>query len=559
MAAALAVAACGGGHSGHGGHTHSSLAARPTTGTATGPASSSAAGPQPAVAPIEGVFDAGVDGQQIIRLTVYDLRRVGPFVQLDFSIACAREPTNACSPDAALAHDQNHVSETPDGITLVDPTGDTQYLPVTDGRNRVDGTVVPGLLDVGARPVLSWVRFKAPPASVSSLDVLFPNGGPQLSSVPVATGGAAPVASQIPGGAIAAPPSAFDQPPSAATTAGLNLPVLPLILSVGGRTGSARQAGAHTRVTLSSDVLFAFGKARLSPRAHAIIAAVAGRLKGTVAGEVAVDGYTDSIGTDAVNLPLSRRRAAAVAGALRAITGGGIRGGGIRGGAITYRVAGHGSADPVAPNTTSTGADNPAGRRLNRRVTISYRVKVRQPPQAPPQVGAGAPPATAGPRTVTFRAVTPNNGTSTYTITADALYRVGNLAVLRFTARCQSPDGCDATYDFAGTTDDVPPLAADTLANHSLYNELDKASGVYLTDPGSGLSYAPVSAGQGLYEAGPATLTVGINPNKFGSDPWPMWGYFPAPPATVSSLNVVMPGGAATIKGMPISSAPPSP
>jgi outer membrane protein OmpA-like peptidoglycan-associated protein len=31
-----------------------------------------------------------------------------------------------------------------------------------------------------------------------------------------------------------------------------------------------------------------------------------------------------------------------------------------------------GKADPVAPNTKPDGSDNPDGRRLNRRVTISF-------------------------------------------------------------------------------------------------------------------------------------------------------------------------------------------
>ena len=35
-----------------------------------------------------------------------------------------------------------------------------------------------------------------------------------------------------------------------------------------------------------------------------------------------------------------------------------------------YRVDGRGEADPVAPNTTADGHDNPAGRQQNRRVEI---------------------------------------------------------------------------------------------------------------------------------------------------------------------------------------------
>lgn len=75
---------------------------------------------------------------------------------------------------------------------------------------------------------------------------------------------------------------------------------------------------------------------------------------------VAVDGYTDSRGGDSINVPLSRRRAQAVAGAL-AVTRPDL----------VLTVAGHGSANEVAPNQT-TGKDNPVGRAQNRRVTLTY-------------------------------------------------------------------------------------------------------------------------------------------------------------------------------------------
>jgi len=36
----------------------------------------------------------------------------------------------------------------------------------------------------------------------------------------------------------------------------------------------------------------------------------------------------------------------------------------------------------------------------------------------------------------------------------------------------------------------------------------------------------------------------------------PLWIYFPAPPASVTSLNIVLPAGP-TISGMPVSATPP--
>lgn len=122
-----------------------------------------------------------------------------------------------------------------------------------------------------------------------------------------------------------------------------------------------RQSGDRVTVTVSADVLFAFDRARLTPKANATVERIAGRIR-SARGPVHVDGHTDDIGSNAYNLGLSRRRAAAVSEALRA--------------ALPSRIAisarGFGEANPVAPNSQS-GEDNPVGRARNRRVTISYR------------------------------------------------------------------------------------------------------------------------------------------------------------------------------------------
>ena len=72
--------------------------------------------------------------------------------------------------------------------------------------------------------------------------------------------------------------------------------------------------------------------------------------------KIRLDGYTDSIGTDAYNMKLSERRAMAVKDYL-------IKEAGVDSSKIT--VVGHGEADPVADNKT------PEGRTKNRRVEIS--------------------------------------------------------------------------------------------------------------------------------------------------------------------------------------------
>jgi OmpA-OmpF porin, OOP family len=111
-------------------------------------------------------------------------------------------------------------------------------------------------------------------------------------------------------------------------------------------------------VTINSDVLFEFGKATLTHDAGTEIGKVAHRLP--QGGTVKVDGYTDSVGTDAANLVLSRQRAQVVAAQLRRVRPD-----------IKPVATGHGEADPVEPNS-SGGQDNPAGRAKNRRVVTAF-------------------------------------------------------------------------------------------------------------------------------------------------------------------------------------------
>ncbi|MCK9792499.1 OmpA family protein [Isoptericola sp. 4D.3] len=113
-----------------------------------------------------------------------------------------------------------------------------------------------------------------------------------------------------------------------------------------------------TVVTLTSDLLFEFGKAALTPEAKAAVAELAADVPQDAT--VRVDGYTDSIGTDAKNLTLSRQRAKAVADVL-----------GSERSDLILETKGHGEADPVAENEVG-GEDNPAGRALNRRVEVTY-------------------------------------------------------------------------------------------------------------------------------------------------------------------------------------------
>lgn len=131
-----------------------------------------------------------------------------------------------------------------------------------------------------------------------------------------------------------------------------------------------QQSGRSLSMNLSGDVLFDYDKAVLKPAAEEALKKVAVVLSQFPESSVTVEGYTDSKGGNAVNLPLSRERAGAVKEWL-------VKNGNMPAARITAK--GFGEDNPVAPNTNADGTDNPAGRALNRRVTI-----IVEKPATPP-------------------------------------------------------------------------------------------------------------------------------------------------------------------------------
>jgi outer membrane protein OmpA-like peptidoglycan-associated protein len=103
-----------------------------------------------------------------------------------------------------------------------------------------------------------------------------------------------------------------------------------------------------------SDVLFDTGKYTLKPETQVALAKVATILSLYPGLKVQVEGYTDSIGSDAYNQTLSENRANAVQTFLVS--------NGVPTGNVT--AAGYGKANPVADNSTA------AGRQQNRRVNL---------------------------------------------------------------------------------------------------------------------------------------------------------------------------------------------
>jgi outer membrane protein OmpA-like peptidoglycan-associated protein len=102
------------------------------------------------------------------------------------------------------------------------------------------------------------------------------------------------------------------------------------------------------------DVLFDTGRAELNPGATRPLDQLAQFLKENAQRTVAIEGYTDSVGTDTLNQVLSERRAIAVKN--------GLTDRGVASNRVSAR--GMGEASPVASNDTA------AGRQRNRRVEV---------------------------------------------------------------------------------------------------------------------------------------------------------------------------------------------
>lgn len=157
--------------------------------------------------------------------------------------------------------------------------------------------------------------------------------------------------------------AAADAPDLRAKVLPLRAEVRNLVLKVSDLDGGLIDARStdRTELTLAADVLFAFDEATLDSRADSKLSEVVGIIEERAEGKVTIDGYTDSRGSEAYNLALSKRRAEAVERRLDAQLDG----------AVELVARGHGEADPVAPNSKG-GIDNPAGRVLNRRVEIRF-------------------------------------------------------------------------------------------------------------------------------------------------------------------------------------------
>lgn len=121
---------------------------------------------------------------------------------------------------------------------------------------------------------------------------------------------------------------------------------------------SVRQDELTIRVSMTGDILFEFDKANIQTSAEATLGDILSLITSVPAGSITIEGHTDSKGSARYNKELSLKRANAVVKWLTAHGADKAR----------LSVKGFGDTRPIAPNALESGADNPDGRALNRRV-----------------------------------------------------------------------------------------------------------------------------------------------------------------------------------------------
>jgi outer membrane protein OmpA-like peptidoglycan-associated protein len=524
LLAALAAAGCGGSGSGDAAPGEKPEA-RTTTPAATTTTSTT---PTP-----EGLRSVEMlTGPSRYRITVRSVRRSGPFLTLNLAFSCVRGDTDCSSEfDFSQAGPNTQDLNTMAAVRLLEPGSAKEYAVVRDGDERPYASAIEPSYSPGPRRYRAWLRFAAPPAGVKTIDLALPDGGPHVDDLPITEGGGVdpnPSGS----GEVGASPAPFDRPPESASADGLDLGVSDLKLEVRSRGGDERiseRAGRRT-VTLAADVLFAFDRASLGDGADGLLGDTADTIDARADGPVAVDGYTDSKGADAYNLRLSERRAQTVSDALSRRLGS----------EHALRAAGHGEADPVAPNTTDSGEDNPAGRRRNRRVTIGFSVRAPAASSTSEEEAPTPPAPDAGPpvRSVRYTTGEAEDGTN-LRVDVDGIRRRGAMAVLDLRVTCERSelDDCHSQFLLAEDPMGLGPLDAVQFSN--------TAGAISLVDP-----------------AADATYLAARNPDSFpfaagvvlvpGRTSFPLWVYFAAPPPSVKTMTVAMPSGGPRLTGIPV-------
>ncbi|MEU8360614.1 OmpA family protein [Nonomuraea sp. NPDC048882] len=229
------------------------------------------------------------------------------------------------------------------GIGVLDAAAHTWLLPYQPADSPClcsdqDRDGLGYFIDPG-ESITVYAVLPAPSGNPATATVVTPAGPPMLD---------VPISDEPPAGDFPDP----DAQPVTPVTRRISVPSESL-----DKSEETADDGTDLHVNLSSDVLFAVNKATLTGRAKAVLARTAKLVDSSPDAAVRVEGHADSSGTDAINDPLSARRALAVR---RALTGLVTREG------VRFQSRGYGSHRPLYDNGTEEG------KRRNRRVTVSF-------------------------------------------------------------------------------------------------------------------------------------------------------------------------------------------
>ncbi|WP_239648054.1 OmpA family protein [Nocardiopsis ganjiahuensis] len=227
--------------------------------------------------------------------------------------------------------DEDSASE----VSLIDSKSQKRYLSLKHADESCFCNALSEALAGGATEEL-WVVYPNPPADVQSMTVITPLAPPMLD-VPISDSSESVETGNLAGDEI------------------LNLTLISDSLE-GDQTGRT-ESGDEVSIILSSDILFDTNSSALSEEAQEILEQVAREIDDASSIVVSIDGHADNTGSDSVNLPLSKERADSVESTLSDLV---TRQG------ISFESEGHGSADPIADNTTEEG------RERNRRVSVTF-------------------------------------------------------------------------------------------------------------------------------------------------------------------------------------------
>lgn len=395
------------------------------------------------------------------------------------------------------------------------------------GRYKADGVSDVRLVDEAAGEVLvplindedrclcSEVEFKPEPGEKGqqAVFVTFPAPAAGTQEVSVQVGDfpiSAPVELNPPGDV------AFEDEPTGGAVANAEAVRLKLVSQSAALDGASRttEAGDTVAVDVSSDVLFAFGSAELTPKALETLQAVAGELKAKAVGPVEVVGHTDTVGDNDANQRLSVARAQSVQAALQPQTPG-----------LTLTASGRGESEPVVDD--SGRGDSPEAA-LNRRVTVRYAVK--PPPPAPPvapDASVVAPDA---------KAVSSLSGDGRM-FEVLALRRLSDGMVLG-TFRLTNTAGEPADYQQDFSEKAVP----------NPYNGASASlSGLRIVDVASNSAYAP------MVDSGRTCLCTELLARQMEPDETTLlYAAFKAPPTTSTRVDISVPSFDEPLTGVPI-------